>query len=185
MKILPLAIAFIVTAGITSADEDREVTSKTLDLKFKTVADATNWSLRELAFKEWIEAVKVPGWTELHKSETEDFYFAIFRSGKYLMFCQNDRKDAYRGGSTSVRAADNKVAYEVWEKPSLWTILKWNISYPSGSAGGQTVFTTWKIKDGFSGEVIVEYDVKNEGSAYREVLRQPVTWKTQAEQAAP
>lgn len=89
------ALAFLdaAAAGVVDAGDK----TKTLDLKFKTATDATNWSLRELAFKEWIEAVTVPGWTELHKSETEDFYFAIFRSGKHLMFCQNDRKDAYRG----------------------------------------------------------------------------------------
>ena len=185
MKILPLALAFIATAGISIADEDREVTSKTLDLKFETVADANKWSLRELTFKEWIEAVSVPGWAELHKSETEEFYFAIFRRGQHLMLCHNDKKDAYRGASNSVRAVNDKVAYDVWEKPSLWSTLKWNVTHPSGASGGQEVFTTWKIKDGFTGDIILEYSVKNDGTPYREVLRQPITWKAQAEQAAP
>ena len=181
MKILFVAIAFIATSAISTADENREVTSKTLALKFETIADAHKWSLRELGFKEWIEAVAVPGWTELHKSETEDFYFAIFRKGQHLMFCQNDRKDAYRGASTSLRAVDNKVAYDVWEKPSLWTTLKYNVSYPSASYSGQQVYTAWKIKDGFSGDMIMEFSIKNDGTPYREALRQTITWKQEAE----
>ena len=181
MKILSLAIAFIVAAGISNANEDREVASKTLELKFETPAEAFKWSLRELGFKEWINAVSMPGWTELHKSESEDFYFAIFRKGDYLMLCENDRKDAYRGASGSVRAVNDKVAYGVWESPSLWTTLKWNVSDSQGGYGGQTIFTTWKIIKGFSGDIIVEYKVNNDGFPYREVLRQPVTWKNQAE----
>jgi len=181
MKILSFAIAFIVAAGISNADEGREVASKTLELKFETVADARKWSLRELGFKEWIKAVSIPGWTELHKSESADFYFAIYRKGDYLMLCENDRKDAYRYASTSVRAVNDKIAGEVWEKPSLWTTLKWNVSHSQGGYGGQENFTTWKIIKGFSGDIIVEYQVPNEGSPYREVLRQPVTWKNQAE----
>jgi hypothetical protein len=177
MKILFVALAFIATSAISTADEDREVTSKTLELKFETIADAYKWSVRELGFKEWIEAVAVPGWIELHKSETEDFYFAIFRKDQHLMFCQNDRKDAYRLATTSVRAVDDKVAYDVWEKPSLWTTLKHNISFPSGSYSGQQIYAAWKIKDGFSGEMIMKYSVKNDGTPNREVLRQTVTWK--------
>jgi len=182
MKILSLTLAFIVAAGISNADEAREVASKTLELKFEAAAEAGKWSLRNLGFKEWVDAVSMTGWTELHKSESEDFYFAIYRKGDYLMLCENDRKDAYRGASTSVRAVNDKVAYSVWESPSLWTTLKWNVSHSQGGYGGQTIFTTWKIIKGFSGDIIVEYKVNNEGSPYREVLRQPVTWKNQAEQ---
>ena len=186
MKPLTAIIIYVIVTAIAHAEGDREFTSKAINIKFETFEAAQKWSIRGLDFEEWLKAVSRPEWKELHRSKNEEFYFAIYRSGDHLIFCQNDRKNAYRGASTSVRASNDDVAYSVWDKPSLVTILKWNVSYPSGASGGQEVFTTWKIKDGFTGDIILEYSVKNDGTPYREALRQPVTWKAQeAEQAAP
>ena len=157
-------------------DKDREFARKTLQFQFDTIDDAQKWSLRDLDFEQWLKAVSKPGWTELHKSQTDEFYFAIYRSKNHLIFCENDRKDAYRSAAKSIRATDDKIAYSVWEKPSMWTILKYDVKYPSGGYSGQSVFTTWKIVDGFVGDVVLNYRVGNEGAAKRQVLLQAIRW---------
>lgn len=172
-------IYFALTLFAYSAfaqDEDREFARKTLQLQFDTVEDAQKWSLRDLDFEQWLKAVSKPDWTELHKSQTDEFYFAIYRSEEHLIFCENDRKDAYRSASTSIRATEDSIAYSVWEKPSMWTTLKYDVEYPSGGYGGQFTFTTWKIVDDFIGEIILNYRVGSDGAERRQVLLQTVNW---------
>ncbi|MEM1294863.1 MAG: hypothetical protein AAGH89_05815 [Verrucomicrobiota bacterium] len=175
MRQLSLIIAFVLVAPVALAEE-REFSRKTLHLEFPTFEEAQKWSLRTLGFKEWLEAVSRPEWIELHKSESDDFYFVIYRSEDHLIFCENDRKDAYRGASTSIRATDDEIAYTVWEKPSMWTTIKWDIDYPSGGYGGQETFVTWKVIDGFSGDIVLNYRVSKEGAEKRQVLLQTVPW---------
>ena len=176
MKIIIYLTVSLAAFSAFAQEEVREFSSKTLKLKFETVEDATKWSLRALDFAEWLKAVSRSEWTELHKSQTEDFYFAIYRSGDHLIFCENDRKDAYNGALIWVRATDDKIAYSVWEKPSMYTTLKYNVEYPTGRYSGQSVFRTWKVVDGYSGAIILEYKVRNGGDEYREVLNQQVEW---------
>lgn len=176
MKIIIYFALSLAACSAFAQDEDREFARKTLLLKFDTVEDAQKWSLRDLDFEQWLKAVSKPDWTELHKSKTDEFYFAIYRSEDHLIFCENDRKDAYRSASISVRATDDSIAYSVWEKPSMWTILKYDVEHPSGGYGGQSVFTTWKIVDGFVGDIILNYRVGNDGGARRQVLLQSIHW---------
>lgn len=177
MKLLPFLIFFIVTVGIAQAAKDREFTSKTLHLTFETSADAHKWSLRNLGLKEWLDAVSKPEWTALHSSESGEFYFAVFRSGNHLIFCDNDRKDAYRRTATSLKATNDAIGFAVAERPNMWTTLKWNVVNPSGGGtSGQRIYATWKIKDGFSGEILLEYNIGNEGMPFRKVLNLPISW---------
>ena len=67
--------------GSVAYSEDREFASKTLNLEFPTFEEAQKWSLRDLGYKEWLKAVSHPEWVELHKHESDEFYFVIYRSG--------------------------------------------------------------------------------------------------------
>lgn len=163
--------------AVSYAEENREFSSKTLRFNFDTSEEAKKWSFRALDFKDWLEAVSRPEWIELHKSDSDEFFFAVYRSGNHLIFCENDRRDVYSGASTSIRAVDDKVAYGVWEKPSMWTTLKWDVDYPSGRSGGQFTFTTYKIMEGYKGDIVVNYKVKNDDTKYRQVFRESVSWK--------
>lgn len=174
----PYLILALLLPGLPliHAGEDREFTSKTLKLSFGTSEEAGKWSLRGLAFEDWLAAVSDPGWTELYKGRTDDFYFAIYRSGRHLIFCKNDRKNAYNGGSTGIQEAGGRNHKPVHESPSKWTTLKWELSHPSGGLQGQETYTTWKIVDGFAGDIVLDHRVMNDTTPYRKGLTQVVPW---------
>lgn len=176
MKIAKSLITVTAASVILASAEDREFTSKVLDLEFEKREESEKWVLRDLKLAEWLKAVSKADWTELHSSQTDEFYFALYRSGEYLIFCENDRQNAFKGAATSLRAVDDEIAFSVWEKPSMWTTLKWNKEDPWGGSAGQEVYTTWKVIEGFSGDLVVSYRVKKDGENYQQVLRQTVAW---------
>jgi hypothetical protein len=58
----------------------------------------------------------------------------------------------------------------------LISLFKWNVSFPSGRDSGQEVFTTWKIQDGFSGDLVLTHRVKADQIPDREAFRQKIRW---------
>lgn len=180
---IPLACCLlgclVLLPGRAAGSDERVYTEKTIYRTFGSFDEAQAWSIRGLAFDDWRKVVRKAGWKELHASATEAFYFALYRSGDHLIYCSNDRENAYRGGATSAHAVDDPLGYDVWEPPSKVSLLKYEVDYPTGGYSGQDVFLTWKIVDGFSGKIEVNARVKkDQGSPYEPALRVTVPWTT-------
>lgn len=167
-----------------AGENEREFYKKEVLIKFDTAEEARNWSLQSLDFKSWLDLISDKNWVTLKTFEQDEFYFAIFRSGNHLIFCKLNKKGSYSGSSKGLRAVDESIRYDVHKGPSLWSTFHYTLSHPKGSRSGQTTFITWELIDNFTGELILNYSVKNEETPYKKVFHEKFQWTTPRKQDA-
>ena len=182
MKLSLIAIIGILqTASLFAESKDREFIAKQISLTFPSSEEAHQWSLASMSFEDWIKTVSLKKWIILHKSQTKEFFFAVFRSGDHLVFCKNDRSELHKSASTSLRAVDDPLGYTVWEMPSKWTSIEHKITYPKGSYTHSSSHSAYKIKEGFTGVVEVSYSSGVSNESRSKVFRESVKWTNPAE----
>lgn len=174
MKPIFLILLFAACLPAQSNSEDRQFATKSVARQFPDVAEAANWRLDSLPFKDWLQAVTFPNCEPIHSSETEEFYFAVFRSGAHLIFWAADRKARYKSSDIEVTAEGRNAKSE--QEPTKWVVLKFQSTFPSGALRGQSLGTVFKIKDGLRGDLTVRYRVGVD-KATQEVFEQAIPWK--------
>jgi hypothetical protein len=169
--VLSLLLALSLS-GLTQAEE-REFASKQITFQLPKGDNGSTWRLDSLPFKEWLDAVTFPDCELLYSSETEDFYFAVFRAHDHLIFWAADRKGRNRPSSLWITAEGRSAKSE--QEPSKWVILKFLLKFPNGSLGGQNLGTVLKIKDGLHSDVTVHYSV-GEDKGTHIVFERAIPW---------
>jgi len=147
--------------------------SKTLKIDFESDEKAKEWSLRELPFGEWVNTVSDSNWTELHKSQTTDFYYAIYRSGSHLILCVNDRNNTYFDNTYFI---DTENHDRPWAEPIVVPTVEWKLTYPNGSVDGQKIFATWKILDDYRGRLTIRFKAQHSRKKGIETFKKNIEW---------
>lgn len=177
MTRLVLSLLFVPCLMFAELDE-REVDEKTVELTFASVDEARDWSLASLSFPEWLESVAIDDWELLHKSETPEFYFAVFRADDHLIQCATDRTDTIVSSAIGVEAKDGS---EVVIPPSKWVTLKHSLEYPNGKLALRSRHHAFQIDDSFEGTLVIRHSFNTESKKDQVVFEQEVTWKQSAE----
>lgn len=174
---LVLSLLFVPCLVFAEFDE-REVDEKTVELTFATVEEAREWSLASLSFPEWLESVAIDDWELLHKSETPEFYFAIYRADDHLIQCATDRTNSIVSSAIGVKAKDGS---EVVIPPSKWVTLNHSLEYPNGKLALRSKHYAFQIDDSFEGTLVVRHSFYTESEKNQVVFEQEVPWKQPAE----
>ena len=178
MKQVLIILLFALGYALRCGADDREFAKK--QITHKNVGEKPDgWRLNSLPFKEWLDAVTFPDCQLLHSSETEEFYFAVFRSKGHLIFWNADRNSRYQSSNIGITAEGRSALAE--GKASEWTILETTVEFVSGAVRGQLfgqeLGSAFVIKSGLDSNVTIHYSVgaANE-PARRKVFEQTVPW---------
>jgi len=173
MKYIAILITLVTSAFLQAERAPKEFTSKQLNIHFQSKEEAKEWSLIDLSFDEWVDAVSEPSWTELHKSQTKDFYFAMFRSEQCLIFCVNDRNGAYFGNVYSIDGGNHDQS---WAVPIVVPTVQWELTYPHGKVEGQKIFATWKILEEYRGNLTIKFSSRHTQGKGKNEFKQTIKW---------
>ena len=163
------------------ADAGREIAKKEVTEHFASLEEAKQWLSTpfSLPFKQWLANVTFPGWQPLHSAETDTAYYALFRSGDYLIFWHADRASGSKlpTGQSSTGITAKADGRSVGEQPSRWATIAYRLEYPGGAITGQSSALAFKIKDGFHETLILNFNrARSDEAQERSAYRQEVLW---------
>jgi hypothetical protein len=182
-KATPLKYLLFFALALTSiafcADADKVFSERTVTMHFPSHDEAAKWKLA--SFKQWIDFITSPDWKLLQSSETDDFYFAIFRSDDCLIFWHSERKPRSQDSSSqsSMSITSKTDGRDVWKTspPHRYACIDLHMEYPQGSFSGRYVGDVFKIKDDFHGTLVLSYSWSGQGwEKLHPAYLQEVTW---------
>ncbi len=175
MKTLLLIPLLVIGGALAGSADEATFATKQIIRKFGNVAEANQWRLNILPFKEWLKAVTFPDFQLLHASKTEEFYFAVFRSKGQLIFWHTDRQKRYSRSYEQI--TDDAGRSATGKGDSRLVLLQFKLESPGAALEGQESGSVSQIKDGLHGDLTIRFRVGSANEpATHQVLEQAVPW---------
>jgi len=170
-----LSTMLLTAPSVFPESSEREAFEKTVRLVLTSDDDAKNWSFGTLTLDDWVTVMAKPDWTILHKSETKEFFVAIWRTASHLIFHQYPKPGTDYGYSVEVESTPDVGSGIVVRQDDV--SIRCQISSSNEDKVHHDSFTALLIKDGYSGEITISCTAESNG----EVTQYKVPWNRKAE----
>lgn len=164
----------LTAPSVFPESSEGEAFEKKVHLVFTSDDDAKNWSFGTLTLDDWVAVMAKPDWKILQKSETKEFFVAIWRTANQLIFHQYPKPGTEYGYTVEVESVPDVGSGIVVRQDNV--SIRYQISSSNEDKVHHDSFTALLIKDGYTGEITLSCTAESNG----EVTQYKVPWNRKA-----